>query len=151
MPSCLLLATIGKHPAALSFLLSRGVWADSADAADDTAMHLAARAGSLPCVKALVKAGASTVLVNRRGLTALGEAAVMGHAAVMVWMAESEKESGRAAGWAVKDVQGRRWVCAWLAYDGKDFFLQAVGGFTHGWLHRDGCEGRQIKGSEQPK
>lgn len=98
----------GKHLESLSFLLSRSVWADSADASDDTALHLAARAGSLPCVKSLIKAGASTVLVNRRGLTALGEAAVMGHAAVMVWMAESAKESGKAAGWAVKDIQGRR-------------------------------------------
>lgn len=91
--------------AALTFLLSRSTWQDSADDRDDTALHLAARAGSLPCVKALLRAGAKAELINRRGLTAFGEAAVMGHVGVVTWMAESGGGQGRVA---AKDLRARR-------------------------------------------
>lgn len=42
----------------MSLLLSKGCWRDAPDGADDTPLHLAARAGSVAAVKALVEAGA---------------------------------------------------------------------------------------------
>ncbi|MEW5312024.1 MAG: hypothetical protein WDW38_003688 [Sanguina aurantia] len=93
-----------RRAAALTFLLSRSAWHDSADDRDDTALHLAARAGSLPCVKALLQAGATADLVNRRGLTAFGEAAAMGHVGVMTWMAGSGGATGHVA---AKDLRAR--------------------------------------------
>eukprot|EP00198_Chlamydomonas_reinhardtii_P013826 XP_001703163.1 ankyrin-repeat protein [Chlamydomonas reinhardtii] len=50
--------------ACVSLLLSKGCWRDAPDGADDTPLHLAARAGSVAAVKALVEAGAVAAAVE---------------------------------------------------------------------------------------
>ena len=65
---------------ALRFLASKSAWLDGGDEADDTALHLAARAGWLPGVSLLLGAGAKHGARNKRGLTPLGEAVAGGHA-----------------------------------------------------------------------
>ncbi len=46
----------------MSLLLSKGCWRDAPDGADDTPLHLAARAGSLQVVQQLLAAGAKVGL-----------------------------------------------------------------------------------------
>ena len=60
------------------FLVSKSVWLDSYDASDDTPLHLAARGGGTALCLLLVESGAKLELVNKRGLTPLGEALVSG-------------------------------------------------------------------------
>ena len=37
---------LGKQAAVVEFLLGKGAWVEASDAADDTALHLAARRGA---------------------------------------------------------------------------------------------------------
>ncbi|KAK9847649.1 hypothetical protein WJX84_001663, partial [Apatococcus fuscideae] len=73
------MAAIGGHPDTIAFLLEKGVWTDAYDAHDDTALHIAARKGSLDCIKLLLRHKASATSRNKRSLTPLGEAIVSGH------------------------------------------------------------------------
>ena len=65
------------------FLASKSVWLDSYDSSDDTPLHLAARApsgaSSAALCRALLEAGAKRDLVNKRGLTPVGEALLAGN------------------------------------------------------------------------
>ena len=82
------------------FLISKSVWLDSYDAADDTPLHIAARTGAEPICRLLAEAGAKLDLANKRGLTPLGEALAAGQVgAAELLLSLGAKVSVEARGW----------------------------------------------------
>eukprot|EP00878_Enallax_costatus_P019627 GHUV01020710.1.p1 GENE.GHUV01020710.1~~GHUV01020710.1.p1 ORF type:complete len:588 (+),score=250.78 GHUV01020710.1:697-2460(+) len=88
-------AALGNSIEVLRFLIQRSTWLAAADAADDTALHLAARHGWLQGVQLLLGADSAIDVPNKRGLTALGEAVAAGQVAV----AQALIKAGADVGW----------------------------------------------------
>ena len=100
---------LGGHFEMTRFLASKSVWLDSYDSSDDTPLHLAARGGggapsagggaSAKICRLLLDSGAKKDLVNKRGLTPLGEALLAGNAeAAGVLLEKGADASVRARG-----------------------------------------------------
>eukprot|EP00879_Flechtneria_rotunda_P030550 GHRR01033196.1.p1 GENE.GHRR01033196.1~~GHRR01033196.1.p1 ORF type:complete len:179 (+),score=57.94 GHRR01033196.1:141-677(+) len=92
-------AATGKSVEVLRFLIQHSTWLDMADAADDTALHLASRQGFLEGVKLLLASKAAIGIPNKRGLSPLGEAVAVGDIAIALTLINAGAEvQWRAAG-----------------------------------------------------
>eukprot|EP00879_Flechtneria_rotunda_P015925 GHRR01016654.1.p1 GENE.GHRR01016654.1~~GHRR01016654.1.p1 ORF type:complete len:602 (+),score=264.49 GHRR01016654.1:428-2233(+) len=98
-------AATGKSVEVLRFLIQHSTWLDMADAADDTALHLASRQGFLEGVKLLLASKAAIGIPNKRGLSPLGEAVAVGDIAIALTLINAGAEvQWRAAGYTLLHV-----------------------------------------------
>jgi hypothetical protein len=90
-------AAAGAGSAVLEALLAAGCALDAADDAGDTALHVAARAGCLVTVRALVAAGADALARNGSGRTPRAQSGVSQEAKAILVDAEEACRQRRAA------------------------------------------------------
>jgi acyl-CoA-binding protein len=73
-----------------------GLNVNHADASGQTALHLAADAGELSCVQALVKAGANVHAADRDGISVLQAAVIAGHADTVQYLLQQGADPDQA-------------------------------------------------------